>query len=177
MSWVGSLRHNQRMKNGLLFDTVAAVDGWHAIDDRVMGGVSSSRMVWDPAGFAIFTGVVSLQNNGGFASVRRATDALAAPDEMAYRLRVYGDGKRYKLNLRTDSGFDGVNYQATFAPPPGQWCDVRLPRGDFVPSFRGRVVPDAAALDSARVGQVGLMIAERQAGEFRLTIGSILIEK
>ncbi|OIN94022.1 MAG: CIA30 family protein [Comamonadaceae bacterium CG1_02_60_18] len=164
------------MKNGLLFDTVAAVDGWRAIDDRVMGGVSSSRMVWDAARFAIFTGSVSLQNNGGFASVRLATNALATPDVRAYCLRVRGDGKRYKLNLRTDSGFDGVNYQATFAPPPGQWCDVTLTLGDFAPSFRGHAVPDAPTLEGARVCQVGLMIAEQQAGEFRLALESILIE-
>lgn len=177
MSWSGSLRHNQRMKNGLLFDTVAAVEGWHAVDDRVMGGVSCSRMLWDATGYGVFTGVVSLQNNGGFASVRLVTTALAAAGVRAYGLRVCGDGKRYKLNLRTDNSFDGVNYQTTFSPPVGQWCDMRWPLDDFLPSFRGRAVPDAPALDSAHVCQVGLMIAEQQAGDFRLAIESIFIQK
>jgi len=164
------------MASGLLFDTVAAVEGWHAIDDRVMGGVSSSGMRWDPAGFGVFTGVVSLQNNGGFASVRLATQALAALEVSAYRLKVCGDGKRYKLNLRTDGAFDGVNYQAEFAPPAGRWCQIQLPLDAFAPSFRGRPVPDAPPLDPARVCQVGLMIAAWQAGPFRLAIASLSLE-
>jgi len=165
------------MTTGLLFDTVAAVEGWHAIDDRVMGGVSSSGMRWDPAGFGVFTGTVSLQNNGGFASVRLVTQALAALGVGGYRLKVCGDGKRYKLNLRTDGAFDGVNYQAEFAPPAGQWCQIQLPVDAFVPSFRGRPVPDAPPLDPARVCQVGLMIAARQAGNFSLVIASFTLVK
>jgi NADH dehydrogenase [ubiquinone] 1 alpha subcomplex assembly factor 1 len=56
----------------LLFDfnDPEAVHGWHAIDDRVMGGVSRSRLRHDPAGHAVFEGEVSLDRNGGFASVR-----------------------------------------------------------------------------------------------------------
>jgi len=165
------------MTTGLLFDTVAAVEGWHAIDNRVMGGVSSSHMRWDPTGFGVFSGVVSLQNNGRFASVRLATQALAALGVGAYRLKVCGDGKRYKLNLRTDGAFDGVNYQAEFASPAGQWCQIQLPLDAFAPSFRGRPVPDAPPLDPARVCQVGLMIAARQAGNFSLAIAFVLLVK
>lgn len=88
-------------------------------------------------------------------------------------IEVLGDGKRYKLNLRTDDAFDGVNYQALFEPPAGAWALLRLPLADFVPTFRGRRVADAAALDPADLRQVGLMIADRQAGRFALAVRSI----
>jgi len=58
------------------FDDRSAVDGWHAIDDRVMGGVSCSRLRHDPAGHAVFEGEVSLAQNGGFASVRSEAGPL-----------------------------------------------------------------------------------------------------
>jgi hypothetical protein len=51
----------------LLFDfaKAACVDGWTAIDDRVMGGVSRSRLRHDSDGlFAVFEGNVSLERNG-----------------------------------------------------------------------------------------------------------------
>ena len=56
----------------LLFDfgDPAAVTEWNAIDDRVMGGVSGSRLRHDPTGHAVFEGSVSLERNGGFASIR-----------------------------------------------------------------------------------------------------------
>jgi hypothetical protein len=44
--------------------------------------------------------------------------------------------------------------------------------GEFRPSFRGRAVPDAPPLDPARVRQVGLLIADRQAGPFALAMRS-----
>jgi hypothetical protein len=97
-----------------LFDFQAAEStaGWSAIDDAVMGGVSASRLHHDPAGHAVFEGVVSLDNNGGFASVRSRRGELGTPGAVSYVLEVRGDGKRYKLNLRTDDAFDGVSYQA-----------------------------------------------------------------
>ena len=42
------------------FDQPEATAPWQAIDDRVMGGVSASRMRHDPAGHGVFSGEVSL---------------------------------------------------------------------------------------------------------------------
>jgi hypothetical protein len=154
------------------FDTPASTLNWPPINDGVMGGASSSQMRFDVAGHAAFEGVVSLENNGGFASVRASLD-LGCADTVAYLLTVWGDGHTYKLNLRTDSGFDGVNYQAVFTPAPGVWSQVALPLADFGPNFRGRRVPGALPLQPAEVKQVGLMISDRQAGAFRLLVKTL----
>ncbi|MFO1433011.1 MAG: CIA30 family protein [Candidatus Competibacteraceae bacterium] len=73
----------------------------------------------------------------------------------------------------TDEAFDGVRYQTAFAPPADTWSVVRLPLAAFVPTFRGRRVPGAPPLDSARVRQIGFLIADRQVGTFALAIRSI----
>lgn len=158
------------------FDSPHCVAGWFAIDDAVMGGVSRSRLRHDPAGHSVFEGEVSLENNGGFASVRSRPLDLGAPDAAGYLIEVRGDGKRYKLNLRTEDSFDGVNYQAVFEPPAGAWMVARLAVSEFRPTFRGRSVPGAPPLDPAAVRQIGLMIADRQAGPFALAIRSIHAE-
>ena len=155
------------------FDSTAEVAGWSAIDDRVMGGVSRSRLRYDEGGWAVFEGHVSLERNGGFASVRSSPCTFQLAGVSAFWLEVKGDGKRYKLNLRTDDAFDGVNYQATFAPPAGQWLDIELPLAAFQATFRGRVVSAAGPLDPAHLRQVGLMIAERQSGPFSLALRAI----
>lgn len=149
---------------------------WNPINDGVMGGVSHSQLRYDPAGHAVFDGHVSFENNGGFASVRCQSGDLGRKEVIAYLVEVRGDGKRYKLNLRTDNGFDGVNYQAGFSPPAGIWTTCRLAGADFLPTWRGLPVPDASPLDTARVRQIGLMIADRQAGPFRLAMRSIAAE-
>jgi hypothetical protein len=155
------------------FGADGSVDAWQSVDDAVMGGLSRSCLRLDPAGHAVFEGVVRLENNGGFASVRTRPGHFGVPNGTAFHVDAMGDGRRYKLNLRTDDAFDGVTYQASFAPPTGAWDTIRLPLSAFRPSFRGRAVADAAPLDPARVRRLGLMIADGLAGPFALAIRSI----
>lgn len=149
---------------------------WRPINDGVMGGISRSQLQYDSAGFAIFAGYVSFENNGGFASVRCQHGDFGRENVVAYLLEVCGDGKRYKLNLRTDNSFDNVNYQQRFDPPDGIWTTCRLPLTNFLPNWRGRLVSGVPPLDSGRVQQIGLMIADQQAGPFTLSIRSISVE-
>ena len=158
------------------FSDPDSVAHWSPINDGVMGGVSSSAFRFDPAGHALFTGNVSFENNGGFASARCQRSDLGRRDVVAYLLDVRGDGQRYKLNLRTDTGFDGINYQAHFDAPAGNWSKRRLTSADFRATWRGRPVPDAPALDATAVRQIGLMIADRQEGPFTLSVRSIAVE-
>lgn len=142
-----------------------------------MGGQSSSQLCYHPKGYAVFEGVVSLANNGGFASIRSTTSALSVPNVRRYLLQVKGDGKNYKLNLRQDDTFDGINYQADFATIANQWIEIELPLTAFLPRFRGRDVPGAPMLESARVRQIGLMIAARQVGPFSLALRRITVTR
>lgn len=80
------------------------------------------------------------------------------------------------LNLRTDYAFDGINYQARFNPAPGAWTTCSFALADFVPTWRGRPVPDPPPLDFAHVRQIGLMIPDRQGGPFALAIRLISVE-
>ena len=159
----------------VLFDFTDAEStaSWQPINDGAMGGISVGALRFDPEGCAVFEGEVSFENNGGFASVRcRPRDFGIAGAEML-AIEALGDGKVYKLNLRTDDSFDGVNFQARFHPPAGVWSVSRLATADFLPNWRGRPVPDAPPLELSRLRQIGLMIADRQAGPFRLAIRSI----
>ncbi|MCZ8130025.1 MAG: CIA30 family protein [Steroidobacteraceae bacterium] len=156
--------------------TVAgACADWRPIDDGVMGGVSRSRLEATADGVA-FTGSVSLDYGGGFASVRSAPTRWATAGARAVHLRVRGDGKRYKLTIRTDANFDGVQYQASFETRAGEWQEVVLPVHSFVPSFRGRRVPGAPPLDPAGIRTFGLMISEKQAGPFRLELARLAVD-
>ena len=146
---------------------------WQPINDGVMGGLSVGTLRFDPQGYAVFQGEVSFENNSGFASVRCLPRDFGIAGAEMLAIEALGDGKVYKLNLRTDDSFDGVNYQARFHPPAGVWSVRRIFATDFLPTWRGRPVPDAPPLDLSRLRQIGLTIADRQAGPFRLAIRSI----
>ncbi|MEM1350525.1 MAG: CIA30 family protein [Myxococcota bacterium] len=146
-----------------------SVDAFHPVDDRVMGGVSRSAMRRSDSGHALFTGTLSLEHNGGFASVRSCGVELDLSEEDALILRVRGDGKRYKLRLHDDR-LDDVSFQSSFGTEAGVWIEVELPLDEFRPVWRGRAVPRAKPLDRSRVAMVGLMISDKQVGEFTLEL-------
>ena len=155
------------------FTDPEAAGDWVAIHDVVMGGISSGRVEATAAGSMLFEGVVSLENNGGFASIRsgpRLRD-LGAYDGMLIRFR--GDGNRYKLNLKIDSSFDGIMYRVSFDTIGGEWQELRFPFSEFSASFRGRFVPDAPPLDPRRIATIGLLISDKQAGPFRMEVAWI----
>lgn len=152
------------------FALASACTGWQSIDDVVMGGVSHSAVACRD-GALHFEGMVSLENFGGFASMRSAPARYDLTGYAGVALHLTGDGKTYKLNLKTDPGFDGVQYQASFATS-GEAQVIRLAFDAFVPRMRGRDV-SAPPLDTARIATFGVLIADKQAGPFALRIARI----
>lgn len=148
-------------------DAQTAAQMW-VVNDGVMGGVSESRFRHHAEGVMI-EGILSLENNGGFASVRSA--AVFGVGTVALELKIKGDGKRYKFILRTDAAPRSPMYQADFVAAEG-WHIYRFVPSDFRASFRGRAV-DAPELVFAEVNEIGILIADKQAGSFRVQLQTI----
>ncbi|ASQ90830.1 CIA30 family protein [Prosthecochloris sp. GSB1] len=146
---------------------------WSSVDDVVMGGVSESLMSIDRRGVGIFSGHLSLENNGGFASVRTILPQNDYAGCTGVLIRVRGDGKTYSFRIRNDLMFDGVVYRYDFPTEAEKWINVRMPFDDFQPSFRGRSVPGAPPLDPSRLFQIGFLISQKQEGDFRLEVERI----
>ncbi|MCE5247125.1 MAG: CIA30 family protein [Candidatus Polarisedimenticolia bacterium] len=152
-----------------------AAAGWFPIGDAVMGGASKCELVPGPAGATLFRGFVSLANHGGYASVRSPAFAFDLAGFEGVALRVRGDGKRYKLNLKVAAEFDALQYQAAFETPNNAWITVKLPFAAFVPVYHGKLVPDAPPLDRSAIRSFGFVIADRQWGFFQLELASISV--
>jgi hypothetical protein len=74
---------------------------------------------------AVFTGLVSTDNRGGFTSVRSRNyaPALSAGAYEGLALRVRGDGQRYKCIIRSDANWDGIAH-CRWGPGGGWWLSV-----------------------------------------------------
>jgi NADH dehydrogenase [ubiquinone] 1 alpha subcomplex assembly factor 1 len=154
------------------FQSNTNVAHWQIVNDDVMGGVSDSSFEWVD-GIGIFRGAVSLENNGGFASVRTLLPPMDLTGCDAIVIRVRGDGKRYKFTARMQPNLDSAIYQSPFTTRAGQWEQHRLPLKDFLPSYRGRGLQGQPPLDSANMHSIGLLISDQQEGSFRLEIAWI----
>jgi monofunctional biosynthetic peptidoglycan transglycosylase len=143
---------------------------WFAVNDGVMGGVSRSDIRRTDEGTGMFAGMLSLENNGGFASVRVLVDQHDLSVYTSLEIRARGDGRTYQLRLRTGDGFDGIAYRAHFETRVGEWATTRIPFDQFLPTFRGRILNDAPPLDTSHIRQLGFMLADKKAGAFSLEI-------
>jgi len=157
----------------LAFGAPGEAEGWHVVDDAVMGGRSAGALERTAEGTLVFSGRVSLEQGGGFSSVRSGELRASLAGARALRLTCRGDGRRYKLRLYTRRVADGVAYQAPFETVPGEWIERRFEPRDFAPSWRGRPVLDAPPLELGEVLEVGVLISDRQAGPFRLELRSL----
>ena len=156
-----------------IFDfTAPDATPWRSVDDVVMGGVSSSRMMIEE-GRAVFRGEVSLDNNGGFASVRSVPAEHDLEGFAGLAVRVRGDGQVYSFRLRMSGRFDGVSYQVKFRAPEDGWQTLRFPFSEFEAVFRGRPVPEAPPVDPGKIRSFGFLISDKQEGPFRLEVEEV----
>jgi hypothetical protein len=88
-------------------------------------------------------------------------------------LRVRGDGQTYKLALRTNEAFDGVQYQARFATRAGEWIEVEIPFDQCVANSFGQRVRNAPALDPASIESVGITLGDKREGPFAIEVDGI----
>lgn len=157
----------------LLFATTEANANarWYVVNDSVMGGISNSQVLYENDNL-VFTGNVSLANNGGFASIRTLLD-VQSQDITKIMLRIKGDGQTYQLRLRTNEYMDGAAYTRSFSNTKSEWLNIEfLPEG-FQLTYRGRLLEQQHTINFKDIKQLGFMIAGKQAGEFRLEVEKI----
>lgn len=141
-------------------------DCW-IVNDGVMGGISQSRLREDPHGM-FFEGQVSLENNGGFASMRSAV--RFSQGTQLIELLAKGDGKRYKLILRTELA-PRVTYAADFIAQT-TWQTYQFPLSQFKATFRGQTI-QAPILSFSDVIEIGILISNSQAGSFAIQLKTL----
>ena len=149
------------------FNRIEEMEGCRVVNDTVMGGISESEIVPGTSSTTmIFRGTVSLERNGGFASVRWLPTDVHLAGCKGVALRAKGDGKRYKLIVKTDPSMNAPNYQATFDSKEDNWETYKFPFEDFVPSFRGRTLSDYPGIEPEAICVFGILIADKQQGSF-----------
>ena len=167
----GATVMKEEVKQRILLDFQQPDDAtnWSVINDVVMGGVSNSSFTVTKPGTAVFSGVVSLENNGGFASANMKPAQFDLSDCDGIRFRVKGDGKSYKITLKNEGAFNGFSYRFEFSTKNGEWLTLDAPFSSFIPKFMGQTT-SAPPVDKAKIKTFGFLIADKQDGPFRLEI-------
>lgn len=163
------------MSSLLLFDFSSASDwaGWEVENDVVMGGKSTSKLTRNEAGNAVFTGDVSLKNNGGFASLQYhfPTKDVSGYDKACIRLK--GDGKQYQFRVKANLQ-DKASYIYNFQTS-GEWQTIEIPLNQLEPTFRGNKL-DLPSFKADKIQEVRFLVGNGKAENFRLEIDKIELQ-
>lgn len=152
-----------------LFDFTPDSDirDWVTVDDTVMGGVSNGQFHLDEAGHGVYTGYVSLDNNGGFSSLRYRMPTIRVEGYSKITLRLKGDGKRYQLRTKS-SDADRHSYVAYFETS-GAWEEVVLDLHQFEARFRGRKL-ELPKYPVELLSELAILIGNKREEEFTLLL-------
>jgi monofunctional biosynthetic peptidoglycan transglycosylase len=149
---------------------------WQSVNDGVMGGRSDGGFKITKEQALEFLGSLSLENNGGFASVRSRPGELKLSEGDTIIARVKGDGRRYMLNLYVPSRRIAFAYRVEFDTKKDEWIEVRVPLDKFVATSFGRVVSNAGPVDPTQVNSIGFLLGDKKAGPFKFEVDWIKVE-
>ena len=156
----------------LIFDFTSSsnVEAWRIVDDGVMGGVSNGNFQIDEEGHGRFFGQISLDNYGGFSSLRYQSSGIEVKDKTAVRLRVKGDGKNFQFRIK-DSYQQYYSFIYEFETS-GKWEDVVIPLAEMYPSFRGRKL-DLPNFSGTVIQEVTFLRGNKRYEDFSISIDKI----
>ena len=145
---------------------------WNIVDDTVMGGRSRGSFKINN-NIGEFKGYLSLANNGGFSSVRAyyPYDLIGIS---SITLRVKGDGRKYNFRVRTNKN-SWASYSHSFSTDSNTWQEITLNIQDFFPTYRGYNVQNVQRLSELLIREIGIMISDKNEGNFALMIDWIMV--
>ena len=88
----------------ILKDDFTNENEWTYIADNVMGGISDGRVEFnlvDSDVYALLSGNVSTENNGGFIQIRRELKNIDLSKAKSIRVYARGNNEKYYIFLRT----------------------------------------------------------------------------
>jgi len=155
------------------FSSKNTVNRWQIVNDDVMGGISTSDLYYHNDNYAVFSGNISLKNNGGFASIRTSFPSIYAYSKKSIKLEIKGDGKDYQLRIKRNRN-DYYSYVKNFSTN-NKWQLITLELSDFYPSYRGRKL-NFNNFDESYFQQISILIANNIEENFQLFIKKIYLE-
>jgi len=155
------------------FNEKSNIKDWNVVDDTVMGGRSAGNFKLDEKGHGVFYGEVSLENNGGFSSLRYNMPRKAIEGYNFLVLSLKGDGKQYQARIKQSDG-DYYSYVYNFTTS-GEWETVKIPLNEMEATFRGRKL-NMDNFSGEFIEEFTILIGNKKPQQFKLMLDKIELQ-
>ncbi len=166
---------NMTITDNLIINFGLEKDGsdWRIINDDVMGGKSQSEAKLT-AKTLYFKGNTSLENNGGFVSIRSPFQNFDLSAFETVTILHKGTNRSFSLVLETEKAYYLPYYKHDFKPSSEEWETTTIKLNQFKKYRFGQT--DGTKMNSENlknVIRIGCTLFDKQAGDFELEIESI----
>ncbi|MEM9895653.1 MAG: CIA30 family protein [Bacteroidota bacterium] len=148
---------------------------WGTVNDGVMGGLSIGRSNWTQDGL-LFFGSVSLENNGGFASIRGPYGKFDLSTFDRVKITYRSEGMNIAFQLNQYQQFYLPNYKINL-PVSKDWTELSYDLKELKQYRMGN--PTGQTIEEKALGQIirlGFITNEKRAGDFKFEVQKIVFE-
>ena len=144
---------------------------WYPILDGVMGGLSTGKLSYQED-HLVFQGEVSLENNGGFASLKSPFRSIDLSTYKQVEIRYKLTGHDFALTFERDRRFYMPNFKHVLPnPSPGEWQTVQLNLSEVATYRMGEATgAKPSVTDWASIIRIGFMSYGKSAGMYTLEV-------
>ena len=155
------------------FNSNSDISAWRVVDDVVMGGESEGNFKLNENGNGVYFGEVSLENNGGFSSLRFRFNKKEISNYSKIILKIKGDGKDYQFRVK-DNYRNFYSYISSFSTNKN-WQLISINLSEMYPGFRGRKL-EMSKFSSSIIEEIAFLIGNKRNESFKIEIDKIYLE-
>lgn len=147
---------------------------WVLLSDNIMGGVTKSSLQYT-SNSALLTGTISLDNFGGFSSLKTKYKKMDLSGFEGVKIRFKSKGQKFAFTLEDSQIWFQPNFKKDFAPKKEEtWEDAVLYFKDFKEYMVGEPTGKGFRIESLKnMVRLGIMTTEKKEGPFSLEVDYI----
>ena len=147
------------------------VNDWVMISDNVMGGITKSKLDYTEQSM-VLTGDISLENYGGFSSVKTRFGSFNLSAYKGLKIRYKATNQRFAFTLEDSRNWTQPNFKGDL---PGSKSDVWSEATIYFKDFKEYQIgePTGGKLDPNSLKDIvrlGIITTEKKEGPFSLEI-------
>lgn len=176
---ITSMSTTAQFKQPLLFDFGTEGCGdcdWFVVVDGVMGGNSTGTATTHDKSISL-SGTISLENNGGFSSIRSQFGDYDLTKYSRVKIRYRNQGHTFALTLNNHRRYFMPRYKFSLPDSKGEWREQVIAFKDFSKVRLGEVLGGTPTEEElSTVIRFGLISDEKKSGKFELDVDYIRFE-
>lgn len=149
---------------------------WRVLSDSVMGGLSYGKVTMTENTLK-FKGDVSLENNGGFSSIRSPWANMDLSKFRKVKMRFRSSGQAFAMTMERDQRWYMPYFKKEFTSDSEEWQEVTLDLTDFKEYRIGRMTGNTPSEESlSEIIRIGIVTNSKKASGFELELDWIVFE-